>query len=252
MGAAAHPFVVHSGHVCASGHYKAYVNTCLTALDDSNLGFQIGPIRITSVCIADDVYVLSGSKSGLQGALNIVAHYAKRYRVNFNADKTKLVVTGSEIDMNFYKETKPWTLNHEKISVVEDNDHLGLIVSGRCEEQKNVDANILKCRNSLFAMLGPAFAYKCLLSPSVQAHLWRTYNLPVLTSGLSALPIRAVNMRTLSSFHNKIHSPYLVSTSCLESFPLKPGFTLMCSLYSTPTCPTQKQLYTRLLNTLPE
>ena len=108
---------------------------------------------------------------------------------------------------------KKWTLNHEKISVVEDNDHLGLIVSGRCEEQKNVDANILKCRNSLFAMLGPAFAYKCLLSPSVQAHLWRTYNLPVLTSGLSALPIRAVNMRTLSSFHKKILRGFLKLSS---------------------------------------
>ena len=188
------------------------------------------------------MYVLSGSKSGLQGALNIVAHYDKRYRVNFNADKTKLVVTGSEIDMNYYKETKPWTLNHEQISVEEDNDHLGLIVSGRSEEQKNIDANILKCRNSLFAMLGPAFAYKCLLSPTLQAHLWRTYNLPVLTSGLSALSIRPVNMRTLSSFHNKILRGFLKlsSHSPVPGLYLKPRSTSMYSLYFTPFCLTQK------------
>ena len=65
--------------------------------------------------------------------------------MNFNADKTKLVVTGSVIDMNYYKDTKPWILNSERISVVENNDHLGLIVSGKSEEQKNVDANILQC-----------------------------------------------------------------------------------------------------------
>ena len=236
------------GHVRASGHYKAYVNPCLTALNDSNLGFQIGPICVTSVCIADDVYVLSGSKSSLQGALNIVNHYARRHRVTFNADKTKLVVTGSVIDMNYYKDTKPWTLNNENISVVENNDHLGLIVSGKSEEQKNVDANVLQCRNSLFAMLGPAYAFKCLLSPTVQTHLWRTYNLPVLTSGLSALPIRPVNIRTLSSFHNKIlrgflklssHSPipslyFLLGELPIEARVHASVFSLFYSIWSNP------------------
>ena len=197
------------GHVRASGHYKAYVNPCLTSLSESNLGFYLGPICITCVCVADDMYLLSGSRSALQGALNIVNHYARRYRVKFNAEKTKLVVTGSHIDMNFFKDTEPWTLNGEKVSVVNDNDHLGLIVSGVNEEAKNVDSNIQKCRNSLLSLLGPAFGYKCLLSPTVQVHLWRTYNLPVLRTGLSALPIRPVYMRRLSNFQNKILRGFL-------------------------------------------
>ena len=45
------------GHVRAAGHYKAYINPCLTSLRDSNLGFYIGPICITSTCIADDAYM---------------------------------------------------------------------------------------------------------------------------------------------------------------------------------------------------
>ena len=79
--------------------------------------------------------------------------------------------------------------------MVDNNEHLGLIVSGADEEQKNVDENITKCRNSLLALLGPAFAYKCLLSPLVQNHLWKTFNLPVLYSGLSALPIRPTHSK---------------------------------------------------------
>ena len=67
------------GHVRASGHYKAYINPCITSLNDSQLGFNIGPICITSVCVADDNYLLSGSKSSLQVALNIVEHYSKWY-----------------------------------------------------------------------------------------------------------------------------------------------------------------------------
>ena len=87
---------------------------------------------------------------------------------------------------------------------MENNDHLGLIVSGEDEEQKNVDANINSCRSSIFSLLGSAYAYKCTLSPTTQLHLWRTYNLPVLASGLSALPIRPTHAKSMIFFHRKI------------------------------------------------
>ena len=192
------------GHVRASGHFKVYINSCLLSLNSSNLGFKFGNICTTAVCVADDTYLFSNSPSGLQGALDIMSHYAHRYQLNFNADKTKIVVTGSRVDMRYYRDTRPWTLNGKRVNVVENNEHLGLIVSGEDEEQKNIDENISKCRNSLYALLGPAFAFRCLLSPSVQLHLWRTYCLPVLVSGLSALPIRPPQLKSMTLFHNKI------------------------------------------------
>ena len=76
------------GHVRASGHYKAYINPCLKALNASNLGFWIGPICIKAVSVADDTYLLSGLPSSLQAALNIINFFGKRYRIIFNADKT--------------------------------------------------------------------------------------------------------------------------------------------------------------------
>ena len=47
------------GHKRASGHFKAYINPFLTATNSSELGFWIGPICVTAVCIADATYVLS-------------------------------------------------------------------------------------------------------------------------------------------------------------------------------------------------
>ena len=194
------------GHVRASGHFKVYINPCLLSLNTpgTGLGFQLGPVSITAVCVADDCYLLSGSKSGLQAALDAISHYAKNYQIKFNADKTKIVVTGSMRDMAFYKETSPWTLCGERVKVVDKNEHLGLIVSGTNEEEKNIDENISKCRSSLFSLLGPAYAYKSLLSPLVQHHVWKVYNLPVLISGLHALPIRPTNVKSLSIFHNNV------------------------------------------------
>jgi len=42
--------------------------------------------------------------------------------------------------------------------VTENNDHLGLVVSGRDEEIKNVDKNISSARDSLFSFLGNIFS----------------------------------------------------------------------------------------------
>ena len=197
------------GHVRASGHFKAYINPCLLSLGNSNLGFPIGTAMTTVVCVADDVYLLSNTPHGLQGSLDIMSHYANRHQLSFNADKTKIVVTGSKQDMLYYKETSPWTLNGKKISVVDNNDHLGIIVSGLNEEQKNVDQNIVKCRTSMFSLLGQAFAYKCMLSPIAQVHIWRICNLPVLLSGLAALPIRPTNIKALDIFHRKVLRGFL-------------------------------------------
>ena len=198
--------------------------------------------------------MLSGSPSSLQAALSIVSHYGRRYRVTFNAEKTKLVVTGSMIDMQYYKDTSPWTLNGERVSVVENNEHLGLIVSGTCEEQKNVDNNIHECRKSLFGLLGPAFAFNCQLSPVVQLHLWRTYNLPILLSGLSALPIRPIHLKPLTTFHNKIlrgflklssHSPIPGLHFILGELPIEAKlhldvFSLFYSIWANPQTTVHK------------
>ena len=197
------------GHVKAAGHFKVYINPCLEAVNRADLGFRIGPITVNVVCCADDTYIMSGSPSALQSAINIVNHYAKRYRVIFNANKTKIIVCGSKVDMDYYQAVSPWSLGKEKICVATDNEHLGLIVSGWNEEQKNADNNINQCRRSIFGLLGPAFSFKCKLSPSVQLHLWRLYSLPVLRSGLAALPIRPSVLKSLQTFHHKILRGFL-------------------------------------------
>ena len=111
-----------------------------------------------------------------------------------------------------------------------------------------MDANILQCRNLLFEMLGPSYGYKCLLSPTRHPHLWSIYNLPVLTSGLSALPIRPVHMRTLSTFQNKIlrgflklssHSPtpslyFLLGELPVEARVHASVFSLFFTIWSNP------------------
>lgn len=236
------------GHCKAADHYKVYVNPLLDTLDKTDLGFNIGPITITVDGVADDIYLLSERPVDMQVLLDTAAHYGHRYRSEFGAAKTKLVVVGSDIDRQFYSDTSPWTLNNESVSVTQDNEHLGLIVSGENEEIKNVDANVTKGRKSLFGLLGPAFSHKCSLSPVVQVHLYRLFTCPITRSGLAAmtlrpshlLPMTMLQKKTLRAFlHLSEHCPVPALYFLLGELPIegrlhRDVFSLFWCVWSNP------------------
>ena len=71
------------------------------------------------------------------------------------------------------------------MDVVENNDHIGQVVSGYHQIEKNVDIRISKARKALFSLLGPAFSIKCQLSPSLKLYLYKIFVSPIMKSGLS-------------------------------------------------------------------
>ena len=208
------------GHKRASGHFKSYINPCLTAANLSDLGFWIGPICVSCVCVADDTYVLSGNPRNLQGLINIIGHYSRRYRIVFGPDKTKVTITGSKHDMLYYKDVSFWTLQGGPLAVTDENEHLGMIVSGQDEEIKNIDSNINSARQALFSLLGNLFSFKCKVSQQVLLHVWKIFVSPVLRSGLASLPIRPPTMKTVEAFHHKTLRGILKLSSVSPIAPL--------------------------------
>ena len=125
------------------------------------------------------------------------------YRIQYGADKTKVTVVGSEVDANYFQNVKPWKMNNEVVKVVEDNEHLGQIVSNKNQEEKNIDLRLQKGRKSLYCFLGAGFSYKCLLSPVVKLHVLKTFICPIIRSGLSSFSLRTSQLEPLSLFQRK-------------------------------------------------
>ena len=198
-----------SNKVNSSDNYTIYINPALNTFDASTLGVWVRPINVSVSGVADDNYLMSSTQSGLQALISIAEHYGYRYKIKYGAAKTKITVVGSEIDMDYYRDTTPWQMGGQTVKVVEDNDHLGQVVSGTRQEGKNIDERIKKGRGYLFSMLGPAFAYKCMLSPIVKMHLFRTFTCPIIRSGLSSFALRTQQMSPLSLFHRKVLKSFL-------------------------------------------
>ena len=60
---------------------------------------------------------------------------------------------GSDVDMENFQSVMPWTMDSKTVQVVDNNEHLGQIVSGQNQEEKNIDLKLDKGRKSLFSLL---------------------------------------------------------------------------------------------------
>ena len=102
---------VKQGHIKSSDHYTAYNGPLLDTLEHACLGVWIGPINCGVTGVADDDFLMSDDSIKLQGLISIAEHYGQRYRITYGASKTKITVSGSEIDRKFYSDTTPWCMD---------------------------------------------------------------------------------------------------------------------------------------------
>ena len=147
---------------------------------------------------------MTDSQYKLQVLLQNAEHYGSRYKIKYGAEKTKITIVGSEVDSKYFADISPWKINDEVIEITEDNEHLGQVVSGKSQVEKNVDLRISKARKCLFSLLGAGFAYKCFLSPVLKLHMIRTYVCPVLRSGLSTFSLQTSHLEPLALFQRKL------------------------------------------------
>ena len=77
-------------------------------LDSAELCLWIGPINVAVSCVADDVLNMTDDQYKLQCLLDMAQHYGDMYKVQYGASKTKVTISGSELDRNYYKDVSPW------------------------------------------------------------------------------------------------------------------------------------------------
>jgi hypothetical protein len=71
--------------------YKRYNNNILNALDRSNMGAEIGNIRVVAPTCADDIALLVSTQSEAQALLDIVSDITSKDLVKINPSKSELV-----------------------------------------------------------------------------------------------------------------------------------------------------------------
>ena len=160
---------VRQGGVISTLLYLVFINDLLCDLENTNAGFGI--LDVTSNCptLADDVMCIALSPNSLQSMLNAAYRYSKRWRFDFNADKSRVLcfrATGNRLPKQL-----TWSLGDATVPCKDSYSHLGIVVNNKCSLIDRITLACEKGRKSYFAISNMLLSLTNTLTVS---HLYKT------------------------------------------------------------------------------
>ena len=162
---------VKQGGVISPNSYNIYKDHLLDNLKMSGLGCTIGLTYVGVLSYADDIVLLAPIKTALQKMLHICDKFSIKYHVNFNANKSNLViydVDETEDDNNKIN------FQNSNINVKPKAVHIGNIV-GKTNENDRIDTCISEFNDRLNVLLS-TFKH---VHAHVKYILFKTYCIPL-------------------------------------------------------------------------
>ena len=165
---------VKQGGILSPNFFTVYVDELLTILRRSGLGCHVGSIFAGAIMSADDLAIVTPTRSSMQLLINMCDSYCRDYGLSFNTAKTKSLIFGKDS-----KSLKPFPLllNDQPIEYVTEWKYLGCLINSGSEFA-------FSCKSELTAFRRSA---NCILSSVRKPHeqvsmrLLYTYAVPILT-----------------------------------------------------------------------
>ena len=112
------------GGILSPDFFALYMHDLIQILRSSGFGCNMIKMCIACIFFADDVVLLSPSRYGLQNLLNICVMYCRKFCLDFNVKKSKVMVIGRKSDEQY----SPLLLNGERLEFVDTYRYLGVDV----------------------------------------------------------------------------------------------------------------------------
>ena len=112
--------------------FSMFVNEFTKIIETCGLcDIQLFPelIELFLLLFADDIALLSDTKSGLQGQLSLLSPFCKEYIIRVHKGKTKIVVFRKGVRLC---NTERWTYNGQNIEVISSFQYVGLLLTQKC------------------------------------------------------------------------------------------------------------------------
>ena len=146
---------------------------------------------------ADDLALVAATASDLQGMLNIVHSYSRKWMYKLNASKSKILVLG-------FREPPPsnWMLGSNVIEAVLNHPHLGVLRSAH-GSMARTNLQLSKGRSSFFALNRYGSRFGC-LHPIIALKLYSTFSLPCLLYDAKLWDSTKTELNMFEHLHRKI------------------------------------------------
>ena len=113
--------------------FSLFLMDLAVELERKGLGVRVNGTWMGTCCFADDIVLLGDSEGELKSMLNVVAEYARRWKLRFNASKCGALVVGKK------KSGKLWRLGTEEIKEVNEYKYLGVWINRQATGHNHIN-----------------------------------------------------------------------------------------------------------------
>ena len=188
-------------------------------------------LRMYVLLYADDTIILSESAEELQTSLNCLHDYCKKWCLNVNISKTKIII----FSRGKIKKYPTFTYGSEVVEVVDDYVYLGVVFNYNGSFKKAIDKQVIQAKKATFSLLQRAKVLK--LPIDITLELFNVCVVPILLYGSEIWGYE--NLNAVDIFHRNFLRMILNSHQ----------FTPKCMLYGESNSKSMSTLVNiRMLN----
>ena len=115
------------GGILSPEFFALYMHELIEILQSCGFGCRVIQVCIACLFFADDLVLFSPSRYGVQKLLNICASYCKKFCLDFNVGKSKVMVVGKPLPETQFA---PLLLNDYPLDYVNEYKYLGVELHG--------------------------------------------------------------------------------------------------------------------------
>ena len=176
-----------------------YINDLLIDLEQCNSSASVFGIKTGNPSLADDICCISTSPNGLQKMLDLSYVYSTKWRFNFNARKSAVLIYGPRSPL-FRNQAWNWRIGSNKIPVNSSYIHLGIQQSSNLSCTDRTREACEKGRRTFFALQPSDF-----LNPLTVISLYKKVVIPSVLYGCELWNnIKMTDIHLLDTFQHFI------------------------------------------------
>ena len=187
------------GSVLSPYLFNIFINQLLEVLSSNDKGIEIGGVLYNSFAYADDVTIMCPSITGLQQLINICQNYSRRWRFNFNKEKSNCMIIGK---CPFINEPK-WYMDGHLLQNVQSLEILGNVYNHEGSSSDHVSHRLRKCRQSFYSLSSAGMLYPG-ATTTVKTYLYNHICQPTLTYGIECMNLTENDIVNLDSAQGKL------------------------------------------------
>jgi hypothetical protein len=138
---------VKQGYVLSPILFCIFINELANRNQNAGVGVRTCDVQTGCLFWADDVVLIADNEVDLQKMLNIASQFSLTWKLDFNVDKSKVLIVGKRID-----KTKLWKLGNLSISECDSYKYLGVHISRNLSDHTHVN-EVLKKGNRLIGYI---------------------------------------------------------------------------------------------------